>query len=432
MAEVLPEKLVVVGLGYVGLPLAAAFGGVLPTVGFDISAQRVGELSEGRDVNNDVPSAKLKSPHLSFTTDPECIRGADFVIVAVPTPVDDAHRPDLSALLSATRTVGRHLSPGAIVVYESTVYPGCTEEDCMPVLEAESGLKAGKDFFLGYSPERINPGDHEHSLENIVKIVSAQDEKSLEKVTRTYGAVVRAGVYPAPNIRTAEAAKVIENVQRDLNIALMNELAMIFHRMGLDTREVLKAAGTKWNFLSFEPGLVGGHCIPVDPYYLTHKAEVIGYHPEMILAGRRINDGMGAYVASQTVKQLIAAGFSVRDSRVLVMGCTFKPDVRDLRNSKVFDLIRELSSYQVSVHVHDPVVGAEDLRRKGLQAVEDPFSAHGTFHAVILAVPHGPFRTRGAEEFAALVKGPPAGVVMDLKGALTQDHVNSGVRYWRL
>lgn len=432
MSEGLPEKIAVVGLGYVGLPLATAFGQVLPTIGFDINERRVQRLNHGVDDNNDVPPDRVKAPKLTYTCDPLMLREADFVIVAVPTPVDEAHRPDLTPLLSASRLVGQNLRPGAVVVFESTVYPGCTEEDCVPVLEHESGLKAGVNFFVGYSPERINPGDHKHSLENIIKIVSAQDERSLEKVAATYSAIVEPGVYRAPTIRTAEAAKVIENVQRDLNIALMNELAMLFHRMGIDTTEVLRAAGTKWNFLAFEPGLVGGHCIPVDPYYLTHKAEVLGYHPMMILAGRRINDGMGAYVAGETVKLLIAAGIPVRHSRVLIMGCTFKPDVKDLRNSKVFDLIRELESYTVDVEVYDPLVGVAGLQKRGLNAVADPFDGKHRYNALVLAVPHSDFKSRKTEDYVALVEGPPAGVMVDLKGTLDGKAVNSGVSYWRL
>lgn len=432
MSDGLPEKIGVVGLGYVGLPLAAAFGQVLPTVGFDVNERRVARLREGIDDNKDIAPEKLKSPRLTYTTDATALRECDFVVVAVPTPVDDARRPDLTPLLAASRVVGQNLRPGAIVVFESTVYPGCTEDDCVPVLEAESKLKAGVNFFVGYSPERINPGDHKHTLETIVKIVSAQDSKSLEKVAKTYSQVVKAGVYPAPTIRTAEAAKVIENIQRDLNIALMNELAMLFHRMGIDTQEVLKAAGTKWNFLPFEPGLVGGHCIPVDPYYLTHKAETIGYHPEMILAGRRINDGMGAWVASETIKQLIRAGLPVRNSNILVLGCTFKPDVKDLRNSKVFDVIRELDTYTVNLEVYDPVVGAEALGKRGLNAVENPFDGKHQYHALLMAVPHTEFKERSCEDYEALLKGPPAGVMVDLKGALNGEKFNSGVTYWRL
>lgn len=432
MSEGLPEKIAVVGLGYVGLPLAAAFGQVLPTVGFDVNERRVKRLQEGIDDNNDIAPEKLKAPHLSYTTDPTALRECDFVVVAVPTPVDDARRPDLTPLLGASRVVGQNLRPGAVVVFESTVYPGCTEEDCVPVLEAESKLKAGVNFFVGYSPERINPGDHQHTLETITKIVSAQDARSLEKVANTYSQVVKVGVYPAPTIRTAEAAKVIENIQRDLNIALMNELAMLFHRMGIDTREVLKAAGTKWNFLPFEPGLVGGHCIPVDPYYLTHKAEVIGYHPEMILAGRRINDGMGAWIAGETIKQMIAAGLPVRHSRILVMGCTFKPDVKDLRNSKVFDVINELESYTAEVEVHDPVVGAEALTKRGLNAVADPFDGQHSYHAILLAVPHAVFKQHPARHYESALQGPPPGVIIDLKGALQSETFNHGITYWRL
>jgi len=308
MSKTLPRQLCVVGLGCVGLPLAVAFAKHLPTVGFDIDGQRVAELERGYDRNGEVRLEALRASRLRFTTDPESLRESDFIIVAVPTPVDRAKRPDLSHLTESSRLIGRHLQRGTTVVYESTVYPGCTEEVCIPILERESGLKAGVDFKAGYSPERINPGDPEHGLENVVKVVAGQDAETTERLARVYGLVVRAGIHRAPDIRTAEAAKVIENVQRDLNIALMNELAMLFHRMGLNTREVLAAARTKWNFLPFEPGLVGGHCIPVDPYYLTHKAQEVGYYPELILAERRINDGMGVYVARETVKLLIRAG----------------------------------------------------------------------------------------------------------------------------
>ncbi len=329
----LPERLAVVGLGYVGLQLAVAFARHLPVIAFDADPARLEGLRSGHDANGEVEEGALRAGSLEFTGDADRLKEADLFVVAVPTPVDRAKRPDLSALVEASRLVGAALRPGAVVVYESTVYPGCTEEVCVPVLEDVSALKAGVDFKVGYSPERINPGDPEHTLEKVAKVVAGQDPETTDLLVRLYGLVVGAGVYRAPDIRTAEAAKVIENVQRDLNIALMNELAMLFHRLGLDTQEVLKAARTKWNFLPFEPGLVGGHCIPVDPYYLTHKAHEVGFHPEVILAGRRINDGMGRYIAGEIVKLLIRAGRAVRGAEVLVLGAAFKENVHDLRNS---------------------------------------------------------------------------------------------------
>ena len=434
MSGDLPRQLAVVGLGYVGLPLAAAFARHLPVIGFDIDPKRVEELRRGHDRNGEVPPEALRSAHLRFTTDPAALGEADFIIVAVPTPVDRAKRPDLSHLTEASRLVGRHLRSGATVVYESTVYPGCTEEVCVPILERESGLRAGVDFKVGYSPERINPGDPEHGLEHVVKVVAGQDAETTERLARVYGLVVRAGIYRAPDIRTAEAAKVIENIQRDLNIALMNELAMLFHRMGLNTREVLAAARTKWNFLPFEPGLVGGHCIPVDPYYLTHKAQELGYHPELILAGRRINDAMGRYVAEQTVKLLIQAGRPVRGARVLVLGITFKENVPDVRNSRVLDLVRELEDYGCQVAVHDPLVGREGLEALEVEVADDPFSAGLRYDAVVLAVPHRPFRERPAEAYRALLDdGIGPGVVVDVRGVLTGlERSNPHVLYWRL
>ncbi len=429
----LPSRIAVVGLGYVGLPLAVAFAEHLPVVGLDVDSRRVAELREGYDRNDEVPTEALARPNLHFTEDPECLREADFIIVTVPTPVDRAKRPDLSFLTKASELVGRTLRPGDVVVYESTVYPGCTEEVCVPVLERASGLRAGVDFKVGYSPERINPGDPEHTLANVVKVVAGQDEETTELLARVYGLVVRAGIYKAPNIRTAEAAKVIENVQRDLNIALMNELAMLFHHLGLDTQEVLRAARTKWNFLPFEPGLVGGHCIPVDPYYLTHKAQEVGYHPEVILAGRRINDSMGRYVAQETVKLLTQAGKAVRGSRVLVLGVAFKENVRDVRNSRVVDLVKELESYGCRVEVHDPLISREVVESLGLRPVENPFSSRERYDAVVLAVPHRVFRERPAQAFAALLNHPGPGVLVDVKGVLesfAREHAT--VLYWRL
>jgi len=365
MSEKLPKKMAVIGLGYVGLPLAVAFAKHFPVVGFDVNEKRVQELQCGYDRNMEIPEEKLHNPFLLFTSNPDDLKGCDFFIITVPTPVDRAKRPDLSHLQEATRLVGRALSKGSLVVYESTVYPGCTEEVCIPILEQMSGLKAGVDFKVGYSPERINPGDQEHTLEKVVKVVAGQDRETTELLARVYGLVVTAGVYKASSIRTAEAAKVIENIQRDLNIALMNELAMLFHRMGLNTREVLAAARTKWNFLPFEPGLVGGHCIPVDPYYLTHKAQELGYHPELILAGRRINDSMAAYIARETVRLLIRTGKIVNGAKILVLGITFKENVSDVRNSQAMKLVQELEEYGCAVDAYDPRVC--ELDRKTLR-----------------------------------------------------------------
>ena len=351
----------VVGLGYVGLPLAVEFGKKVRTIGFDLSQAKIDAYRRHVDPTGEVSTEDLKAAHrLEVSTDASRLKEADVVIVAVPTPIDEAHQPDFSPLVGASIAVGRHLKKGATVVYESTVYPGATEEVCIPLLERESGLKWKKDFFVGYSPERINPGDREHTLTRIVKVVSGDTPETLERVARTYELVITAGVHRASSIAVAEAAKVIENTQRDLNIALMNELALIFHKIGIDTLEVLQAAGTKWNFLPFRPGLVGGHCIGVDPYYLTHKADKLGYHPQVILAGRRINDGMGKYVAEQTVKNLIRGGRSVKGAKVAVLGLTFKENCPDLRNSRVIDIIRELESYGVEVSVHDPLADAAE------------------------------------------------------------------------
>ena len=439
MADDLHERIAVVGLGYVGLSLATAFGRTLPTTGFDLNPVRVRELESGCDRNGEVPSDALVGERLSFTDDPAALEHADIIVVAVPTPIDRAKRPDLSHLVDASRLVGRALAARAaddgppVVVYESTVYPGCTEEVCVPVLEEASGLRVGDGFAVAYSPERINPGDVEHGLDAVQKIVAAQDPDTLERVANVYGVVVKAGVFRAADIRTAEAAKVIENIQRDLNIALMNELAMLFHRMGINTRDVLEAARTKWNFLPFEPGLVGGHCIPVDPYYLTHKAQEVGYHPEVILAGRRINDSLGDYVSHETVRLIIESGRAVQGSEALLLGAAFKENVRDVRNSRVFDVIAELERYGVRVSVHDPIIGTEALARMGVAAVEDPFAAPARYDALILAVPHAPLRARGLADYVALVKtdGGP-GVLVDVKGALPEAASAPGILYWSL
>lgn len=434
MAEKKP--IVVVGLGYVGLPLAAAFGKIRRTIGFDVDSARISELREGFDRNEETPADDLKAPHLQFTDDASVIKEGEYIIIAVPSPVDDAKQPNLDYLLSASRIVGQNLASGAVIVYESTVFPGCTEEVCIPELERASNMKAGRDFFVGYSPERINPGDSEHTLETIVKVVSAQDEKTAEKLAGLYGEVVEAGIYSVSDIRTAEAAKVIENIQRDLNIALMNELSLIFHRMGIDTREVLEAARTKWNFLPFEPGLVGGHCIPVDPYYLTYKAEMIGHHPEVILAGRRINNTMPQYVAQETIRLLIQAGKSVRESRILVLGAAFKENVNDLRNTRVSELIDELQRYNTNISLYDPLVEPKQLQSFGVQVIEELFGSDQRYDAIVLAVSHKVLIERDIREFLNLLNrnGEDSAVFIDVKGVLDKARIESGgsVLYWRL
>lgn len=429
----LPRCVAVVGLGYVGLPLASAFGKVVSTIGFDINEQRVRELRKGTDRNGEVSKTDLREPLLELSSDPSLLQRAAVIIIAVPTPVDKAKRPDLSHLIDASRLVAQNLGRGATVVYESTVYPGCTEEICVPVLEAESGLKAGRDFKVGYSPERINPGDHEHALNKVMKIVAGQDDETTEKLAAVYGMVVEAGVYKAPTIRTAEAAKVIENVQRDLNIALMNELAVLFHRMGLDTLEVLKAARSKWNFLGYEPGLVGGHCIPVDPYYLTFKAQELDHHPDVILAGRRINDYMGHYIAQETVKLLILAGRVVRGASALILGATFKENVNDLRNTRVAEVVQELENHGVEVAVYDPLVAPGEIQKLNMRPLKNPFEAKEKFDAVVLAVPHRMFLDMPPESYTGLLRngGKPA-VFVDIKGAYRDAGNKSGVMYWSL
>jgi len=382
------DVIAVVGLGYVGLPLAVAFGKLMPTIGYDLSAEKIDHYRRYIDTSGEVSGDDLRAADkLTFTTNSEKLARADFIIIGVPTPIDVARNPDFSALINASESVGRHMKPGATIVYESTVYPGATEEICIPVLEQVSGMKWRQDFHVGYSPERINPGDKVHTLANTIKVVAGDSPACIERVARLYEKVVTAGTHRVSSIKVAEAAKVIENTQRDLNIALINELALIFNMLGLDTQEVLEAAGTKWNFLPFRPGLVGGHCIGVDPYYLTYKAEMIGYHPEVILAGRRINDSMGKYIAEQTVKQLIQAGSPIKGAKVNVLGITFKENVPDLRNSKVADLIRELQSYGVEVYVHDPVASPADARREyGIELL--PWEALPKAEAVVVAVAH--------------------------------------------
>jgi UDP-N-acetyl-D-glucosamine/UDP-N-acetyl-D-galactosamine dehydrogenase len=418
----------VLGLGYVGLPVAVAFGRERRTIGYDLSKKRIENLKHRVDVTGEVSATELaEAKYWQPTADPAALREADFIIVAVPTPINAARQPDLRPLQSASETVGRHMKPGATVIYESTVYPGCTEEVCVPILERNSGMRWRQDFHVGYSPERINPGDKEHCFTRILKIVSGDDAGTLEKVAALYGSVVKAGVYRAPSIRVAEAAKVIENTQRDLNIAFVNELAIIFERLGLDTDEVLKAAGTKWNFLPFRPGLVGGHCIGVDPYYLTHKAELAGYHPEVILAGRRINDGMGSHIARKTVQQMIHAGRNIKGARVNILGLTFKENVPDIRNSKVIDIIRELHEFGVETFVHDPLVAAEEaVHEYGLKLSD--WESLPAADALVLAVAHKAFLQK--EIRGKVVRG---GCVIDVKSVLDADALRrDGLSVWRL
>ncbi len=424
------RQISVIGLGYVGLPVAVAFGKLGPVIGLDRSAQRIASLRVGIDRTGEVDPSDLQASDVRFTNDPADLKAADFHIVAVPTPIDEARQPDLSPLLGATKTVADQLKAGDIVVYESTVYPGATEEDCIPILEARSGLKAGVDFHVGYSPERINPGDTVHKLSTVVKVVSAQSAESLEIVAAVYESVVEAGVHRAATIRVAEAAKVIENTQRDLNIALMNELALIFNRMDIETRDVLAAAQTKWNFLPFQPGLVGGHCIGVDPYYLTHKAERLGYSPQVILAGRRINDGLGQFVAGQVVKHLIAQGSHVKDSRVTVLGLTFKEDVPDLRNTRIIDIVHELQEYGIRVQVTDPLADPDEATEEyGIRVLpeDDLEPAEG----VVAAVAQQDYVARGWSLVGGLLKGG-RGVVCDVKGFLPRDNTPDGIALWRL
>ncbi|WP_420177125.1 Vi polysaccharide biosynthesis UDP-N-acetylglucosamine C-6 dehydrogenase TviB [Kerstersia gyiorum] len=390
-------KLAVVGLGYVGLPLAVEFGKKRPVIGFDINKKRIAELQQGTDSTLEVSNEELAEAHqLSYTADVNALREANVYIVTVPTPIDDYKRPDLTPLIKASETIGGVLKRGDIVIYESTVYPGATEEDCVPVLERVSGLKFGTDFHAGYSPERINPGDKQHRVSTIKKVTSGSNPEVAELVDQLYGSIIVAGTHKAPSIRVAEAAKVIENTQRDVNIALINELALIFNRMGIDTEAVLQAAGTKWNFLPFRPGLVGGHCIGVDPYYLTHKAQAIGYHPEIILAGRRLNDDMGRYVVSQLVKAMMKKRIQVQGARVLIMGLTFKENCPDLRNTRVVDIVKELKDYNVEVDVYDPWVDpAEAQHEYGIKTITEPVDS--SYDGIVLAVAHAQFGTLGAQ-----------------------------------
>jgi UDP-N-acetyl-D-galactosamine dehydrogenase len=419
----LPElKIAIIGLGYVGLPLAVEFGKKVPVTGFDIHQRRIDELKAGQDHTLEVSAEELKqATRLTYTAQLEDLKECNFYIVTVPTPIDDFKQPDLTPLIKASTSIGQVLKKGDIVVYESTVYPGATEEACIPVLEQVSGLKFNQDFFAGYSPERINPGDKQHRVTNILKITSGSTPQVAEFVDQVYNLVIEAGTHKAPSIKVAEAAKVIENTQRDVNIALINELALIFNKMGIDTEDVLKAAGTKWNFLPFRPGLVGGHCIGVDPYYLTHKAQSIGYHPEIILAGRRLNDAMGAYVVTQLVKQMIRKKIQVEGSKVLVLGLSFKENCPDIRNTKIIDIINELKEYQIEVDIYDPWVDISEAQHEynvtPIKTLQD-----STYDGVILAVAHEEFKVMGADKMRKL--GKANHVLYDLKYVLDQSEVD--------
>ena len=421
----------VLGLGYVGLPLVVEFGKLGRTIGFDIVAEKVAKCRAGTDPSREIPDTEMAlATHAEYTSDARALADADFIIVAVPTPVDQAHIPDFGPLLGASRAIGPHMKPGATVIYESTVYPGATEEVCIPELERTSGRQWKRDFFVGYSPERINPGDREHMLTNVIKVVSGDTPATLDKVAALYERIVKPGVHRASSIKAAEACKVIENTQRDLNIALMNELAIIFDKVGIDTMEVLEAAGTKWNFLKFRPGLVGGHCIGVDPYYLTHKAEMLGYHPQVILAGRRINDGMGKFIAEQTIKQMIASGSYIKGAKVNVLGLTFKENCADLRNSKVVDIIHELRSYGVEVFVHDPDASPEEaMHEYGVQLT--PWDDLQRADAIVAAVAHRHYQNMDVDDFVRkLTKG---GCFIDVKSAFDAAALGrQGLRVWRL
>jgi UDP-N-acetyl-D-galactosamine dehydrogenase len=421
----------VVGLGYVGLPLALAFARKHRTIGFDVNAQKVSAYQAGSDPTEEISAEEFGQAKLiEYTTDPSSLADCNFVVVAVPTPVDNSHKPDFFALVSSSETVGKYMKPGTTVVYESTVYPGATEEICVPVLERASGLKWKQDFFVGYSPERINPGDRERTLTKIVKVVAGDTPETLQRIEAVYGSVIEAGVHATSSIQVAEAAKVIENTQRDLNIALMNELALIFNRMDIDTLEVLRAAGTKWNFLPFRPGLVGGHCIGVDPYYLTHKAEMLGYHPQVILAGRRINDSMAQFVGTQTVKRMIACDLPVKGADVTVLGMTFKENCRDIRNSKVIDVVRELQSFGCNVHIHDPIASSDECKHEYGVALTS-WEELPKSRAIIAAVAHKAYMEMGIE--ALLTKLLPGGIFADIKSTYDADVIRAtGAQVWRL
>ena len=426
------EKLALVGLGYVGMPIAVAFSRKIDVIGFDLNAAKIDLYKNGIDPTNEVGNEAIKACAVDFTADETRLREAKFLIVAVPTPVNDDHTPDLTPVEGASRIVGRNLQKGSIVVFESTVYPGVTEDVCVPIMEAESGMKCGVDFKVGYSPERINPGDKVHRLETITKIVSGMDAETLDEVAKVYELVVAAGVHRAESIKVAEAAKVIENSQRDINIAFMNELSIIFNKMGIDTKSVLEAAGTKWNFLNFQPGLVGGHCIGVDPYYLTYKAEQLGYHSQIILSGRRINDDMGKYCGENLVKKLIQADIPVKNAKVAILGFTFKENCPDTRNTKVIDIYKELKEYGITAVIADPAADADEAKRLyGIEFVK--LSEIREMDAVILAVAHEQFKSLTVADVDALYKPNAAKVLLDLKGILNKsDFENAGYIYWRL
>ncbi len=421
------KKISVTGLGYVGLPLALELGKKFSVIGFDISEPRVEMMRRGEDPSEELDGSAFHGKDICFTSNPEDLKHAHFHIVAVPTPVDESQVPDLKPLISASETLGKALKPGDYVVYESTVYPGCTEEDCLPLLEKYSGLKLGQ-FKLGYSPERINPGDKQRTIDKILKIVSGNDEEALEEISNVYGEVITAGIHRAPTIKVAEAAKVIENSQRDLNISFVNELSMIFDRMGIDTQDVLDAAATKWNFLRYTPGLVGGHCISVDPYYLLHKSKQLGYDPQVILSGRRVNDGMPGFIAKRMVQTLIQKGKSPRQCKILVMGITFKENVADIRNSKVVDLARELMDYSINVHCTDPFASPNEVAHEYKLTLVEKLS--NDYDGVIVAVAHDEYKPLDIDFFRSISKDSP--VVFDLKGIYQRPESQNGVVFWRL
>jgi UDP-N-acetyl-D-glucosamine/UDP-N-acetyl-D-galactosamine dehydrogenase len=422
------KTLAVVGLGYVGLPIALAFARKFRVIGFDINKDRIAAMQARQDPSQELESEAFEGADIQFTANPDDLKAANFFIVAVPTDVDAHKVPDLTPLKKSSTTVGRALKPGDYVVYESTVYPGCTEEDCQPILEAESGLVAGRDFKVGYSPERISPGDKSRTVTDILKIVAGCDADALENIAQIYGEIIKAGVYKASTIKVAEAAKVIENTQRDLNISLVNELAIIFDRMDIDTHEVLAAAGTKWNFIPYSPGLVGGHCIGVDPYYLLHKSKQMGYDPQVILSGRRVNDGMPAFVAKRLVQLLTQKGKNLSNCKVLVMGITFKENVADIRNSKVADVVRELMDYSIYVHIHDPYASPNEVAHEYRLTLQDEIS--NGYDAVMLAVAHNEYKAFDAAFFAKIMKDDP--ILVDIKALYKREDMEPGLTYWRL
>jgi UDP-N-acetyl-D-galactosamine dehydrogenase len=425
------KRIAVVGLGYVGLPLAVLFSEHFDVIGFEVKEERINALKKGMDSTGEVSRKRLRSAGIEFTTDPKSLSNASLIVVAVPTPIDEHKTPDLTPLREASEIVGSNIKKGSVVVYESTVYPGVTEEFCVPIIEERSGLRCGKGFKVGYSPERVNPGDKEHGISGIVKVVSAQDSRTTGLLAALYGRVVKAGIHKAPDIKTAEAAKVIENIQRDLNIALVNELSIIFNRMGLDTGAVLDAAETKWNFLPFRPGLVGGHCIGVDPYYLTFKAQAMGYHPEVILSGRRINDNMGSYIADNTVKELIKAGRSVKRSRILILGLTFKENIGDIRNTRVVDIYNELKGYGINVSVHDPHANEKEVLTEHGITLLDRLENGKPYDGIILAVKHDAFKKYSLKRLKKLCRKDS--VLIDVKGFFDKKKIEkTDFRYWGL